>query len=104
MLKEYMLEYIDIVDLIIKNNSYYKLKSENIAIEKDYLKDIMLKRFIYYDFSKKLKLWKQLNLIVTEGRRFTSKITINSKRKPVIVFNIKTYKILKDVQIKKEIF
>jgi hypothetical protein len=104
MVNDYMLEYLAIVDFLIENNSYYKLKSENIANDKEYIKYLMSINNNCFDFSKKLKLWKQLNLIVTEGRRFTSKITINSKREHVIIFNMKTYEILKEIQTDKKYF
>jgi hypothetical protein len=98
MLNNYMTEYISIVEFLIENNSYYKTKSDNIAIEKDYIEYLMSRNTLYREPLNKLRLWKQLNWIVAEGRRFTSKVTIESKRKHLIVFNMRSYKFLKEIQ------
>ncbi|MEN8905631.1 MAG: hypothetical protein ABF289_06685 [Clostridiales bacterium] len=98
MLNDYIVEYIYIIDDLIKNKSFYKAAKENIAIDKDYVEYLLSRNTLFRDGKNKLKLWKQLNLTVTEEGRLTSKITLNGVRTHVVVFNMQNYKLLKEIQ------
>lgn len=93
-----MLEYIYIIEDLIKNNSFYNAANENLAIEKDYIEYLLNRHTKFRDAKKKLKLWKQLNWIVVEKGRLTSKISIKGIRTHAIVFNMQSYELLKEVQ------
>jgi hypothetical protein len=101
MLNDYMSEYIYIVEDLIKNNSFYKAANHNIAIDKDYILYLLNRNTVFRDGKSKLKLWKQLNWTIAEKSRLTSKITLNSVRTHVVVFNMQSFKLLKEIKQEK---
>jgi hypothetical protein len=98
ILDGYMLEYIKIVELILSENKFYLAPTNNIAFEKDYIEHLLNRNTKFRDSKNKLKMWKTFNWIITEEKRLTSKVTIDGKRRHVIVFNIKSFKLLQEIQ------
>lgn len=98
LIKNLIIEYINIVDLILSKNKFYNLKDGNIGIEISIL-DKLLCKHAYLKSRKKLKLWKTLNLIITEKDLYTCKkrvIKDNQRiRTRFYVINLNTFHVLK---------
>jgi hypothetical protein len=92
---ELIKEYFDLVEFFIaRPGKYYKLDSGNIGILREHIEKV-LSRYAFLEVNQKLKLYKTLNLIVTEEGLYTSRHVImrnNEKiRERLFVINMKTY-------------
>ncbi|MEN8904454.1 MAG: hypothetical protein ABF289_00685 [Clostridiales bacterium] len=100
IIKNLVAEYLSIIDFLIKENSIYKFEDGNIGIEINCLNKI-LDKYSFITVRQKLKLWKTLNMIITDNDLYTTKkwiIQDNEKvRIRVYLVNLKTFYTLKNV-------
>ena len=95
MLEVYTDEFVQIVRYIISENLGCIDDEGNLAVEKHVLTDLMDDNK-YQNSFQKLKTWKGLKWIETEGTRFT-RMTKDEKGKNrrMVVINIKIFNTLK---------
>jgi len=98
--KNLIVEYVNIVNFLMDEGKIYWLYDGNIGIERPVI-DKLIEKHAYIKGRKKLKLWKTLNLLITEKDLYTDKKWIYKENKKVrmrvYVINIKTYYILKSI-------
>ncbi|MBN1468754.1 MAG: hypothetical protein JW924_08520 [Fusobacteriaceae bacterium] len=98
--EELIKEYRELVQYFLKNNNCFRLEDSNIGILKEHIIKL-LSKYAFLDVKEKLKLYKTLNLIITDENRYTSKRVIirnnEKKRERIFIINMKTYNIINSI-------
>jgi hypothetical protein len=93
-------EYIAIVDRLIETE---KTDKNRIHIEKERFNKILM-QYPYVSVNHKIKVYKALNFIIHDEKSYTLPCRDSENKTTVrkVVFNYKTYKIIKDLLIKAD--
>ena len=79
--------YIEILKYLLENDiGIDSLDDRSIYLDKDTFHKL-LREFSYIDIRKQLKLWREMNFILTDKKeqRFTKKVSIDGKSYRMIV-------------------
>lgn len=85
--------YIKILKYLLENDiGIDSLDDKSIYLDKDTFHKL-LREFSYLDIRKQLKLWCEMNFILTDKKeqRFTKKVSIDGKSYRMIVVNMEPY-------------
>lgn len=93
--------YIKILKYLLENDiGIDSLDDKSIYLDKDTFHKL-LREFSYVDIRKQLKLWREMNFILTDKKeqRFTKKVSIDGKYYRMVVVNMEPYFVLHDEQL-----
>jgi len=90
-----IMEYISIVKQL---KLMYSLDNERLIVERDTFKN-MLERYPYTSFTKKIKVYKDLNFIIFDSNNYTMPYKDKELKKTVrrVIINYKTYETISEL-------
>jgi len=99
MINNYIKEFLAIVKYLIK--SELVIEKDNFLIVDKEIVFNLLEKNLYQTKENKLKIWRGLNWIDTDKRRFTKRVKLSGKESPKIKIRYEVYKTLEKLNGKE---